>query len=82
MYRFLIFVLSLFPLAANALTVYSYRHYESDQRLFELFTEKTGISVKVVKAKARYAFGAFESRGHGFQCRCADHFRRIAFSGG
>tara|TARA_B110000003_G_C16638782_1_gene529361 strand:- start:1832 stop:2830 length:999 start_codon:yes stop_codon:yes gene_type:complete len=52
MHYILILTLCLTPLLANALTVYSYRHYESDQRLFELFTQKTGIPVKVVKAKA------------------------------
>ena len=29
-----------------------YRHYESDVRLFEQFTEQTGIEVEVVKSKA------------------------------
>lgn len=52
MQYFLISILFLMPLLADALTVYSYRHYESDQQLFKLFTQKTGIPVKVVKAKA------------------------------
>lgn len=38
--------------AANQLTVYSYRHYETDVALFKQFTEKTGIQVDVVKSKA------------------------------
>lgn len=39
-------------LAAEPLVVYSHRHYESDDRLFETFTERTGIPVRVVKAGA------------------------------
>ena len=38
--------------SAEVLTVYSYRHYESDDALFKQFTEKTGIEVEVVKSKA------------------------------
>lgn len=38
--------------SAEVLTVYSYRHYESDDTLFKQFTEKTGIEVEVVKSKA------------------------------
>jgi iron(III) transport system substrate-binding protein len=52
MHYFFILIFCLLPMTVNALTVYSYRHYESDQRLFELFTEKTGIPVEIVKAKA------------------------------
>ena len=37
---------------ADTLTVYSYRHYESDVLLFEKFTEQTGIEIEVVKSKA------------------------------
>jgi len=37
---------------AQTLTVYSYRHYEADKKLFNQFTSETGIPVKVVKAKA------------------------------
>ncbi|MDG1241866.1 MAG: Fe(3+) ABC transporter substrate-binding protein [Opitutae bacterium] len=37
---------------ADTLTIYSYRHYESDVLLFDKFTEETGIDVKVVKSKA------------------------------
>jgi len=38
--------------AAQPLTVYSYRHYEADEKLFDQFTSETGIPVNVVKAKA------------------------------
>lgn len=37
---------------ANEVTLYSHRHYESDDALFSKFTEKTGITVNVVKASA------------------------------
>ena len=42
--------LSLLP--AETLTIYSFRHYESDQELFEAFEQETGIEVEVVKSKA------------------------------
>jgi|TARA_B110000967_G_scaffold70902_1_gene73374 iron(III) transport system substrate-binding protein len=51
-----LYTLSLFLFCsaslADALTIYSYRHYESDVLLFDKFTEQTGIEVKVVKSKA------------------------------
>lgn len=37
---------------AQDITVYSHRHYPSDQEVFDQFTEQTGVEVKVVKAKA------------------------------
>ncbi len=38
--------------SADALTVYSHRHYEADDALFRKFTGQTGIKVNVVKAGA------------------------------
>ncbi len=38
--------------AGDAITLYSHRHYQSDEQLFQRFAEKTGIEVKVVKASA------------------------------
>jgi len=40
------------PVQADEITLYSHRHYESDDALFAKFTEKTGIKVNVVKASA------------------------------
>lgn len=37
---------------AGEVTVYTHRHYESDQMLFDTFEEKTGIKVNVVNANA------------------------------
>ncbi|MGC6423972.1 MAG: Fe(3+) ABC transporter substrate-binding protein [Lentimonas sp.] len=39
-------------LTASTLTIYSYRHYESDQALFDKFTAETGIELEIVKSKA------------------------------
>ena len=51
-----LYTLSLFLFCsaslADTLTIYSYRHYESDVLLFNKFTEQTGIEVEVVKSKA------------------------------
>ena len=38
--------------AAGLVNVYSHRHYDTDQELFELFTEESGIQVNVLKAGA------------------------------
>lgn len=38
--------------AADEITLYSHRHYEADDALFDAFTEQTGIKVNVVKAGA------------------------------
>ncbi len=50
-------VLSLFSCKnqtqkGDVLNVYTHRHYESDQELFKLFEEKTGIKVNVINASA------------------------------
>ena len=37
---------------AEEVRVYSERHYDADQEIFDAFTKKTGIDVKVVKAGA------------------------------
>ncbi len=37
---------------SDVVNVYSHRHYEVDEKLFEQFTEQTGIEVKVVNASA------------------------------
>lgn len=37
---------------SNELNVYTHRHYESDQDLFKLFEEKSGIKVNVINASA------------------------------
>jgi len=38
--------------AAEEVNVYSHRHYEADEAVFEAFTKETGIEVNVVKAGA------------------------------
>jgi iron(III) transport system substrate-binding protein len=54
----------LLPLsAAEVLNVYSHRHYEIDQQVNRLFTEKTGIEVKVVNAEADQLIERLKSEG-------------------
>lgn len=48
---------------AEALHVYSHRHYEVDQKVNALFTEKTGIAVKVVNAEADQLIERLKSEG-------------------
>ncbi len=43
--------------------VYTHRHYEADQQLFDRFTEQTGIKVNVVKASADQLIERLESEG-------------------
>ena len=50
-------------LGAEALHVYSHRHYEVDQKVNALFTEKTGIEVKVVNADADQLIERLKSEG-------------------
>lgn len=40
------------PVQTNEVTVYTHRHYESDQELFARFEKQTGIKVNVVNASA------------------------------
>lgn len=43
--------------------VYSHRHYETDQQLFDRFTAETGIAVNVVQASADELITRLESEG-------------------
>jgi len=53
-----------FPsLNAQTVNVYSHRHYEVDQELNALFTEKTGIGVKVINAEADQLIERLKSEG-------------------
>ena len=49
--------------AAEVLNVYSHRHYEIDQQVNALFTQKTGIEVKVVNAEADQLIERLKSEG-------------------
>lgn len=50
-------------MAAEVVNVYSHRHYDADKQLFKQFEEKTGIEVKVVKAKAGELMKRLETEG-------------------
>ena len=50
-------------LNAGEITLYSHRHYESDDALYAKFTEKTGIKVNVVKAGADELIERLKSEG-------------------
>jgi iron(III) transport system substrate-binding protein len=47
----------------QVVTVYSERHYDTDQQLFDLFEEETGITVNVVKASADELINRLETEG-------------------
>lgn len=50
-------------LVASEITIYSHRHYDSDKGLFKLFTEKTGIAVNIVQARANELAKRIEVEG-------------------
>ena len=50
---------------AEEVNVYSHRHYEAGEKLFEQFTEETGIKVNVVQAKADELIKRLEIEGKG-----------------
>ena len=52
---FAVFAFSFLPANAQEVTLYSHRHYEADDKLYEKFTKATGIKVNVVKASAEGA---------------------------
>ncbi len=56
---------SLVQASAAELHVYSHRHYEADQKVNALFTEKTGIEVKVVNAEVNQLVERLKSEGAG-----------------
>jgi iron(III) transport system substrate-binding protein len=43
--------------------VYSHRHYDTDQALFDQFAEETGIQVRVVSASADELIARLEREG-------------------
>lgn len=47
----------------NVITLYTHRHYDTDQTIFEKFTKETGIKVQVVKASADELIQKMESEG-------------------
>ena len=49
--------------SGEVLNIYSHRHYEVDQQVNRLFTEKTGIEVKVVNAEADQLIERLKSEG-------------------
>ncbi|WP_209331147.1 Fe(3+) ABC transporter substrate-binding protein [Lunatimonas salinarum] len=49
----------------EVVNVYTHRHYEADQQLFDKFTEQTGIKVNVVSASADELIQKLELEGQG-----------------
>lgn len=49
--------------AGGEVNVYSHRHYDTDQELFDRFTEETGIQVNVVTASADELITRLETEG-------------------
>jgi iron(III) transport system substrate-binding protein len=58
-----IFALLGFTSAQEVVNVYSARHYDSDQTLFDLFTEQTGIQVNLIEAGADELIERIRSEG-------------------
>ena len=61
-----VFVLSACTLGLdqdNSITLFTQRHYDTDQELFDLFTEQTGIAVNVVSAGGDELMNRLETEG-------------------
>lgn len=58
-----IFALLGFTSAQQVVNVYSARHYDSDEALFDLFTEQTGIQVNLIEAGADELIERIRSEG-------------------
>jgi len=71
--RRLVFRATLLPLVLSAcgggdrdgsvVNVYSHRHYDTDEALFQQFTQQTGIAVRVVSASADELIARLEREG-------------------
>lgn len=48
---------------ADTLHIYSARHYDADNKIYELFTKKTGIEIKATQAKAGELIKRMDSEG-------------------
>lgn len=51
--------------SGESVNVYTHRHYDADQQLFDAFTEETGIKVNVVSASADELIQKLELEGEG-----------------
>jgi iron(III) transport system substrate-binding protein len=58
-------IVSCGPSADQVVNVYTHRHYDADQQLFDRFTELTGIKVNVVSASADELIQKLELEGEG-----------------
>lgn len=58
-----IFVAILGAVESKEVNVYSHRHYDTDKGIFKLFTDKTGIKVNVIQAKANELAERLKSEG-------------------
>lgn len=59
----LVTVIGVAQVSAAELNVYSHRHYGTDQKVNEMFTEKTGIKVNVVNAEVDQLVERLRSEG-------------------
>lgn len=67
-YLFIVLPFGIFACGEKSediVNVYTHRHYEADQHLFNLFTEKTGVKVNVVNATADELIQRLELEGKG-----------------
>ena len=60
---FLIFSSFLVPLFASEVNIYTSRHYDSDDLLYEEFTKETGIKVNIMSGKGSALLERLKSEG-------------------
>lgn len=56
-------LLASFAIAANEVNIYTARHYDADQQIYDAFEKKTGIKVKATQAKAEELIKKLEIEG-------------------
>ena len=59
----LIFLSSVNSIFANEVNIYTSRHYDSDVKLYQDFTDQTGIKVNIISAKGNALIERLKSEG-------------------
>ncbi len=57
-------------LYAGEVNLYTSRHYDSDDALYQKFTDTTGIKVNVISGKGKALMERLASEGANSPCRC------------
>lgn len=59
----IVFSSGCFQMSDDVVNIYTHRHYEADNEIYQAFTKKTGIKVNVIKSSADQLIGRLEMEG-------------------